>query len=333
MGVEEEPDALIPDSSVTEGNARRRAVLQQQEDGNGPAAEQLPAAEVDALLLLGLLADSLDELEASAGRDALSLQSAIAEIMALFVTGAGSPDLQKLSGSSFMMALLEDASSYYGAAEEGGLDVLRSAQAALERQQALAYDLADLAAESDNSLARENAMAANILLQTELLLSITSSSAQGDGKGEGATPCPTEATGGSDFEFVVGSSSSVGADGGEGSDLRSNGRSLLVSGGKSSKSSTSSSALLDGEDSHGAAVKATANALRQSSWSVIKQSASKRSISMLPARSSAPSDAMAGMKDGVLLHLQQKVRPLLCPAPAKRGPEAHVQSWLLVCCP
>ena len=310
LGDEEEPNS--PPDSIME-NIRRRAVLQDQ-DGEGPAAALL-ADKVD--VKLSALADTFEEMQASAARASLSVQKALAEVAPL-VTSAG-PDLQKLTSS--VMAFLDDVSGYFGVAEEGGVSVLRAAESALEQQQALAQDLTDLVADSVNSVARMKAMTAKILLQTEFLISMTGVQEAGDG--QDALPCPTEATGQSDFEFVV--TSSEGADGGEGFDKQRNGRSLLVSGGKGSsskKSSTVSQAEETGDGGYAAAVKAAANALRENSWNLVKQDSSDRSFSMLPPRSSALSGAMAGIKDGVLLHLQRKVRPLLCPASPK-GKGSH----------
>ena len=301
LGDEEEPNS--PTDTVME-NMRRRSMLQ-QEDGGGLVSDGLDVQ-------LSVLADAFEEMQASAARAYLSVQEVLAG-MDPMVIGAGA-DFQKLTGS--VMALLEDVSGYFGVAEEGGAAVLMAAKSALEQKQALARHLTDLVANSHSSFAPMKAMTAKILLQMEFLIFMTSAQA---GDGLDAPPCPTEATGDSDFEFAI--TSSNGPDGGEDFDLQRNRRSLLVSGGKGSsskKSSAVSQAEEMGEGGYAAAVKATANALRENPWNLIKQASSDKAISMLPPRSTAPSDAMAGIKDGVLLHLQRKVRPLLCPASPKR---------------
>ena len=279
-----------------------------QAGGDGAAAEgvEAPSDPLEEKLLR--LLDTIEAIGDSLVNAEVSVLGVLSEAAAIG-TG-GSSDGQGVTNG--FMALVDEASAFQSATRNTAVQVLEATEAALERAKTLNSGLATLAADMDDAISQNKALLSGTLFHVELALGVSFGFATA--AEEEVAACHMEGTGGSlRINFSI---SSAEVDGG-GEAVRQRGRSLLIGGGTSSRTSTfatggteTASGMSVGKDgSYEAALQATANALQGDSWSTIKQHTSDKTIGRLPAPkgSTAP---LPGMTEGVLLHLQRKVREL-----------------------
>ena len=296
------------DGSADGEEGRRRLSLRRmlQAGGDGAAAEGVEAPS-DPLeeKLLGLL-DTIEAIGDSLVNAEASVLGVLSEAAAIGTSG--SSDSQGVTNG--FMALVDEASAFQSATRNTAVQVLEATEAALERAKTLNNGLATLAADMDDAISQNKALLSGTLFHVELALGVSFGFATA--AEEEVAACHMEGTGGS---LRIGFSiSSAEVDGGAKA-VRQRGRSLLIGGGTSSRTSTlatgtGTAGMSVGKDgSYEAALQATANALQGDSWSTIKQHTSDKAIGRLPAPkgSTAP---LPGMTEGVLLHLQRKVRQL-----------------------
>ena len=267
---------------------RRRSMLQQQSGKKGLLSDEPYETR------LAELSAAVELVESSLARTAVSLEAAAGHAAVAYGSSPRNP-------RDGFMAFLEDAKGYKSTVEEGGTEVLRLAEEALQRTKALASGLAVLQSSMEDGLAMSNALLSGIMGQMEALSAVLLT----DEDNYEAAPCLMDSTGGSvDIEF------SIQRFGVENLHEESRRRSLLISGGKSSSGKKSASTKMVQEEHEDVdpkkAAQAAGAALSGDSWNLMKQYAADGTMSMLPERSTAPS-AMSFVKDGVLLHLKRKV--------------------------
>ena len=272
-----------------------------QAGGDGAVVEGVEDPSDPLEELLGLL-DTIEAIGDSLANAEASVLGVLTEAAAI---GTGSSDAQGVTNG--FMALVDEASAFQSATQSTAVQVLEAAEAALDRAKTLNSGLATLAADMDGTISQNNALLAGTLFQVDLALAVSSGFATVSE--EEVAPCHMADTGG--FLSIDFNISSAEVDGGSKA-VRRRGRSLLIGGGRSSSSKSSVTtkkveATVGEDGTYESALQATANALQGNSWSIIKQYTSDKTIGRLPIpqASTAP---LAGLTEGVLLHLQRKVR-------------------------
>lgn len=214
-------------------------------------------------------------------------------------TGEGQEEIASLYNS-----LLFDANAYHDSVEKGGQQVLRAAEVSLQQQLALLQSMQEATErlqDASDSVASK-AMLMYTLGQADAFVGVLDGF--GDQDSVVAACRMTENGGVYVGEFSVSSQGSIPAGIGR--------RSLLVAGGTagSAKTSGEKEAIEDmvTRDKVPLAIKAVANALNSKSWRLLQGFAADRSIERLPS----PLEGMTAsshLAEGVLLHLERKVRP------------------------